>query len=163
MIYELHIGTFTAEGTYAGAATRLAYLAELGVTHVELMPLATFPGAFGWGYDGVCLYAPPPAYGTPDDLKRFVSEAHALGLAVLLDIVYNHLGPDGNYLSDFGPYFTERFHTPWGAAVNLDGPGSDEVRRFFIDNACMWLRDKPLPKNADIVFTKKKKSWKFWK
>lgn len=141
VIYELHVGTFTQEGTYAGAIERLPYLAELGVSHVELMPLATFPGAFGWGYDGVCLYAPHPAYGTPQELKRFVAEAHALGLGVLIDVVYNHLGPDGNYLSEFGPYFTERFHTPWGAAVNLDGPHSDEVRRFFIDNACMWLRE----------------------
>jgi maltooligosyltrehalose trehalohydrolase len=141
VLYELHIGTFTPPGTYAGAAERLAYLAELGVTHVELMPLATFPGDRGWGYDGVCLFAPHPAYGSPDDLKRFVTRAHELGLGVLLDVVYNHLGPDGNYLGDFGPYFTDRFKTPWGPAVNLDGEHSDRVRRFFIDNARSWLRD----------------------
>ena len=141
LVYELHIGTFTADGTYAAAAARLPYLAELGVTHVELMPLASFPGRFGWGYDGVCLFAPHPAYGTPDELKRFVDRAHELGLGVLLDVVYNHLGPDGNYLAEFGPYFTDRFHTPWGPAVNLDGPDSERVRRFFIDNAFMWLRD----------------------
>jgi len=140
-IYELHVGTFTAEGSYAAAATRLPYLAELGITHVELMPLATFPGRYGWGYDGVCLWAPHPTYGSPDDLKRFVARAHELGVAVLLDVVYNHLGPDGNYLAEFGPYFNESVPTPWGPAVNLDGPYSDQVRRFFIDNACMWLRD----------------------
>jgi maltooligosyltrehalose trehalohydrolase len=141
VVYELHVGTFTSEGTFDAAADRLAYLAHLGVTHVELMPVATFPGAQGWGYDGAALWAPHPAYGTPVALKRFVARAHALGLAVLLDVVYNHLGPDGNYLGEFGPYFTDRYHTPWGSAINLDGPGSDEVRRFFVDNACMWLRD----------------------
>ena len=141
VIYELHVGTFTAEGTFAAATDRLADLAELGVTHVELMPVASFPGQHGWGYDGVCLWAPHPAYGTPDELKRLVARAHALGLAVLLDVVYNHLGPDGNYLAELGPYFTERYRTPWGSAVNLDEAGSDEVRKFFVDNACMWLRD----------------------
>ena len=141
VIYELHLGTFTREGTLAAAAARLPYLVELGVTHVELMPLATYPGRWGWGYDGVALFAPHPAYGTPDDVKRFVASCHAHGLAVLLDVVYNHLGPDGNYLGEFGPYFTDRYHTPWGAAVNLDGAGSDEVRRFFIDNARMWLEE----------------------
>ncbi len=103
VIYELHMGTFTPEGTYAAAADRLGYLRDLGVTHVELMPLASFPGSRGWGYDGVALYAPHPAYGTPDELKAFVQHAHSLGLAVLLDVVYNHLGPDGNYLGVFGP------------------------------------------------------------
>jgi maltooligosyltrehalose trehalohydrolase len=141
VIYELHVGTFTPEGTYKSAAERLCDLSELGITHVELMPLATFPGRRGWGYDGACLFAPHPAYGTPAELKSFVDRAHQLGLGVLLDVVYNHLGPDGNYLSEFGPYFTDRFHTPWGPAVNLDGEHSDHVRRFFIDNACMWLRD----------------------
>ena len=141
VVYELHVGTFTPEGTFAAAAQRLEALAELGVTHVELMPVAAFPGARGWGYDGVHLWAPHTAYGSPDQLKRLVARAHALGLAVLLDVVYNHLGPDGNYLGAFGPYFTDRYHTPWGTAVNLDGPGSDEVRRYFVDNACMWLRD----------------------
>lgn len=141
VIYELHVGTFTPEGTYSAAADRLGYLRDLGITHVELMPLASFPGRRGWGYDGVALYAPHPAYGTPDELKAFVQHAHDLGLAVLLDVVYNHLGPDGNYLASFGPYFTDRFKTPWGDAVNFDGEYSDEVRAFFIDNALMWLRD----------------------
>jgi maltooligosyltrehalose trehalohydrolase len=141
VIYELHIGTFTPQGTYAAAREKLAYLAELGVTHVELMPLASFPGRHGWGYDGVALYAPHPAYGTPAELAAFVQACHAQGLAVLLDVVYNHLGPDGNYLAQFGPYFTDRYKTGWGEAINYDGPQSDEVRRFVIDNALMWLRD----------------------
>ena len=141
IIYELHVGTFTLEGTYAAAQGKLKYLAELGVTHVELMPLATFPGRRGWGYDGVDLFAPFPAYGTPAELAGFVRACHSLGLAVLLDVVYNHLGPDGNYLAQFGPYFTDRYKTGWGAAINYDGPQSDEVRRFVIDNALMWLRD----------------------
>ena len=141
VIYELHVGTFTPQGTYAAARSKLQYLADLGVTHVELMPLATFPGGHGWGYDGVDLYAPLPAYGTPQDLARFVRDCHDHGLAVLLDVVYNHLGPDGNYLGNFGPYFTDRVKTPWGEAINYDGPQSDEVRRFVIDNALMWLRD----------------------
>jgi maltooligosyltrehalose trehalohydrolase len=141
LIYELHVGTFTPEGTYAAAAERLPALAELGVTHVELMPLATFPGRWGWGYDGVDLFAPHPAYGTPDELKAFVQSCHALGMAAVLDVVYNHLGPDGNYLGGFAPYFTDRYRTPWGMAVNLDGQGSGHVRGFLIDNACMWLRD----------------------
>lgn len=141
VIYELHVGTFTPEGTYAAAADRLDHLRDLGVTHVELMPLATFPGRRGWGYDGVSLYAPHPAYGTPDDLKEFIQHAHALGLAVLLDVVYNHLGPDGNYLCAFGPYFTDRVKTPWGDAINFDGEHSDPVRAFFVENALMWLRD----------------------
>jgi maltooligosyltrehalose trehalohydrolase len=141
VMYELHIGTFTPEGTYEAAQGRLQYLADLGITHVELMPLATFPGRHGWGYDGVDLYAPHPAYGTPLQLAAFVRACHELGLAVLLDVVYNHFGPDGNYLAQFGPYFTDRYRTPWGAAINYDGPQSDEVRRFVIDNALMWLRD----------------------
>jgi maltooligosyltrehalose trehalohydrolase len=141
VIYELHIGTFSPAGTYAGAQERLSHLVELGITHVELMPLATFPGRRGWGYDGVDLYAPLPAYGTPAQLKRFVDACHERGLGVLLDVVYNHLGPDGNYLSAYGPYFTDRVKTAWGEAINYDGPGSDEVRRFVIDNALMWLRD----------------------
>ena len=141
VIYELHIGTFTPAGTYSAAAERLDYLAGLGVTHVELMPLATFPGRHGWGYDGVDLYAPLPAYGTPEDLARFIDACHERELAVLLDVVYNHLGPDGNYLGRYGPYFTDRVKTPWGEAINYDGAGSDEVRRFVIDNALMWLRD----------------------
>jgi maltooligosyltrehalose trehalohydrolase len=141
LIYELHIGTFTPEGTYSAAAERLQYLSDLGVTHVELMPLATFPGRRGWGYDGAALYAPLPAYGTPADLARFIDACHGKGLAVLLDVVYNHLGPDGNYLGCYGPYFTDRVKTPWGEAINYDGANSDEVRRFVVDNALMWLRD----------------------
>jgi maltooligosyltrehalose trehalohydrolase len=141
VIYELHIGTFTPEGTYAAARTKLSHLVELGVTHLELMPLATFPGRRGWGYDGVDLYAPFPAYGNPLELAAFVQACHAQGVAVLLDVVYNHLGPDGNYLAQYGPYFTDRYKTNWGAAINYDGPNSDPVRRFVIDNALMWLRD----------------------
>jgi maltooligosyltrehalose trehalohydrolase len=141
LIYELHVGTFTPGGTFESAIERLPHLVDLGVTHVEVMPVAAFPGARGWGYDGVALFAPHVPYGGPDGLKRLVDACHARGLAVLLDVVYNHLGPDGNYLERFGPYFTERFHTPWGKAVNLDGPGSDEVRRYIVDNATQWLRD----------------------
>jgi maltooligosyltrehalose trehalohydrolase len=141
VIYEMHVGTFTPAGTYGAAVERLQYLADLGVTHLELMPLATFPGRRGWGYDGVELYAPLPAYGTPAELARFIQECHRRGIAVLLDVVYNHLGPDGNYLGCYGPYFTDRVKTPWGEAINYDGAHSDEVRRFVIDNALMWLRD----------------------
>ncbi|MEJ2054486.1 MAG: malto-oligosyltrehalose trehalohydrolase, partial [Calditrichaceae bacterium] len=141
VIYELHIGTFTRDGTFDAAIEKLDYLAELGITHVELMPVNEFPGSHGWGYDGVDLYAPHHAYGGPEALKRLVDACHAKNLAIILDVVYNHLGPSGNYLSQFGPYFTERYHTPWGEAVNLDGRGSVEVRKFFIDNALMWLRD----------------------
>jgi maltooligosyltrehalose trehalohydrolase len=141
IIYELHVGTFTPEGTYAAAQSKLPHLSELGVTHLELMPLATFPGQRGWGYDGVDLFAPFPAYGTPAQLAAFVRACHACGLAVLLDVVYNHLGPDGNYLASYGPYFTDRYKTGWGAAINYDGAHSDEVRRFVIDNALMWLKD----------------------
>jgi maltooligosyltrehalose trehalohydrolase len=141
LIYELHIGTFTPEGTYRAAQAKLKYLQELGVTHVELLPVATFPGRHGWGYDGVDLFAPLPAYGTPTELAEFVHACHTHGIAVLLDVVYNHLGPDGNYLGQYGPYFTDHFKTNWGAAINYDGPYSDGVRRFVIDNALMWLRD----------------------
>jgi maltooligosyltrehalose trehalohydrolase len=141
VVYELHVGTFTPAGTFEAAIARLDHLVALGITHVELMPVNEFPGDRGWGYDGVDLYAPHHAYGGPDGLKRLVDACHARGLAVLLDVVYNHLGPSGNVLGRFGPYFTERYTTPWGPAVNLDGPGSDEVRRFICDNACMWLHD----------------------
>jgi maltooligosyltrehalose trehalohydrolase len=141
LIYELHIGTFTGGGTFKAAEAHLDYLKELGVTHVELMPVANFPGKRGWGYDGVNLYAPFHAYGGPDDLKHFVNACHETGLAVLLDVVYNHLGPVGNYLSRFGPYFTSNHSTPWGDAVNFEDAGASEVRRFLIDNAVMWLRD----------------------
>jgi maltooligosyltrehalose trehalohydrolase len=141
LIYELHLGTFTTEGTLKAAESRLDYLKTLGVTHVELMPIANFPGKRGWGYDGVDLYAIFNAYGGPDDLKHFVDACHARGLAVLLDVVYNHLGPVGNYLSKFGPYFTHSHTTPWWDAVNFEEAGATEVRRFLIDNALMWLRD----------------------
>jgi maltooligosyltrehalose trehalohydrolase len=141
VIYELHIGTFSEAGTFDGAIAKLPHLVALGITHVELMPVAQFSGTHGWGYDGVDLFAPHHQYGTPDDLKRLVNACHVHGLAILLDVVYNHLGPAGNYLSRFGSYFTPRYHTPWGDAVNLDGAGSDEVRRFFCDNAMMWVRD----------------------
>jgi maltooligosyltrehalose trehalohydrolase len=141
IVYELHLGTFTPRGTFLSAIEKLDYLAELGVTHVELMPVCEFPGDWGWGYDGVDLFAPHHSYGTPTDLKRLVDACHSRGLAVLLDVVYNHLGPAGNYLARFGPYFTDEYNTPWGKAVNLDDAGSYEVRRFFADNARMWLRD----------------------
>jgi isoamylase len=141
IVYELHVGTFTPEGTFTAATARLDHLVALGVTHVELMPVAAFDGAHGWGYDGVALFAPHPAYGTPDDLKTLVDECHARGLAVVFDVVYNHLGPSGNYLPRFGSYFTERYQTPWGPAVNLDGADSDEVRRFFLDAAGQWVLD----------------------
>ncbi|MFF1347408.1 malto-oligosyltrehalose trehalohydrolase [Streptomyces sp. NPDC058322] len=141
VLYELHIGTYTEEGTFDAAAARLGHLAELGVTHVSLMPVCPFPGTHGWGYEGVSLWAVHEPYGGPDGLKRFVDTAHGLGLAVLLDVVHNHLGPSGNHLPAFGPYFTETHHTPWGAAVNLDAPGSDEVRAFLLGSALGWLRD----------------------
>jgi maltooligosyltrehalose trehalohydrolase len=141
VVYELHVGTFTEAGTLDAAAERLAHLVDLGVDMVELMPVAAFPGHAGWGYDGVALFAVHEPYGGPAALQRFVDAAHGLGLAVCLDVVHNHLGPSGNYLPRFGPYFTDRHRTPWGSAVNLDGPGSAEVRRFVIDNALRWLRD----------------------
>lgn len=141
VIMEIHVGTFTPAGTFDGVIERLDHLAGLGITHIELMPVAEFPGERGWGYDGTSLFAPHHALGGPDGLKRLVDACHQRGLAVLLDVVYNHLGPDGNYLGQFGPYFTDTRSTPWADAVNLDGPDSDEVRRFFIDNARMWLRD----------------------
>jgi maltooligosyltrehalose trehalohydrolase len=141
VIYELHTGTFTPKGTFSAAIDKLDHLVDLGITHVELMPVGAFPGSYGWGYDGVSLYAPHSAYGSPDDLKRLINTCHARGLAVLLDVVYNHLGPSGNYLGRYGPYFTSRYSTPWGSALNYDYADSDEVRRFFCDNALMWLRD----------------------
>jgi maltooligosyltrehalose trehalohydrolase len=140
VIYELHVGTFTAGGTFDAAIGRLDYLWSLGVSIVELMPVAAFPGRHGWGYDGIGLWAVHEPYGGPDGLKRFVAACHDRQLAVLLDVVYNHIGV-GNRLADFGPYFTAAHATPWGPAVNLDQPGSDEVRRFIIGNALMWLRD----------------------
>ncbi|UWZ86557.1 malto-oligosyltrehalose trehalohydrolase [Occallatibacter riparius] len=141
IVYELHIGTFTQEGTLDAAIGKLDALKELGITHVELMPVNAFAGHHGWGYDGVALFAVYEPYGGPDALKRFVDAAHAKGLAVLLDVVYNHFGPVGNYTGKYGPYVTEAHHTPWGGAVNLEGPWSHEVRRFFLDNALMWMRD----------------------
>ncbi|HUR48578.1 MAG TPA: malto-oligosyltrehalose trehalohydrolase [Acidimicrobiales bacterium] len=140
-IYEMHVGTFTPGGTFDSAVERLDHLVDLGVDTVEVMPVAEFPGRRGWGYDGVHLWAPQSSYGGPEGLKRFVDAAHARGLAVVLDVVYNHLGPAGNYLQEFGPYFTDRYSTPWGQAVNLDGPGSDGVRAHIVDNAAMWIRD----------------------
>ena len=141
VLYELHVGTFSEEGTYAGVVAHLDDLVDLGVNVIELMPVATFPGERGWGYDGALLAAPHHTYGTPDDLRTLVDAAHARGIAVVLDVVYNHLGPTGNHLGMLGPFFTDRYPTPWGDAVNLDGPGSDEVRRFFIDNAVRWVTD----------------------
>ncbi|WP_406503968.1 malto-oligosyltrehalose trehalohydrolase [Streptomyces sp. NBC_01602] len=141
VLYELHIGTYTGEGTFDAAAARLPHLAELGITHVSLMPVCPFPGTHGWGYEGVSLWAVHEPYGGPEGLKRFVDTAHGLGLAVVLDVVHNHLGPSGNYLPAFGPYFTETHHTPWGAAVNLDAAGSDEVRAYLLGSAFGWLRD----------------------
>ncbi|MFF3874837.1 malto-oligosyltrehalose trehalohydrolase [Streptomyces sp. NPDC001978] len=141
VLYELHVGTYTPEGTLDAAAGRLEHLVELGVAHVELMPVCPFPGRNGWGYEGVSLWAVHEPYGGPEALKRFVDRAHELGLGVVLDVVHNHLGPSGNYLPAFGPYFTETHHTPWGAAVNLDAPGSDEVRAFLVGSVLAWLRD----------------------
>ncbi|WP_199546933.1 malto-oligosyltrehalose trehalohydrolase [Streptomyces sp. N35] len=141
VLYELHTGTYTREGTLDAAAARLGHLKRLGITHVQLMPLCSFPGRHGWGYDGVAPWAVHEPYGGPEALKRFVDAAHELGLGVVLDVVHNHLGPSGNHLPAYGPYFTETHHTPWGAAVNLDAPGSDEVRAYFLQSALAWLRD----------------------
>jgi len=139
--YELHIGTFTPGGTFDAAIDRLDHLVELGVDFVEILPVAAFPGDAGWGYDGVFPYAVQDSYGGPDGLKRFVDACHARGLGAILDVVYNHLGPDGNVLPRFGPYFTDSYATPWGQAVNFSGADSDDVRRYVLDNALMWLRD----------------------
>jgi maltooligosyltrehalose trehalohydrolase len=141
VIYELHVGTFTAEGTFDAIIPYLDELKELGIMAVELMPVAQFPGGRNWGYDGVGLFATQNSYGGPKGLKALVNACHQKGLAVVLDVVYNHLGPEGNYLGDFGPYFTERYRTPWGSALNLDGPHSDEVRQFFIENARYWITE----------------------
>ncbi len=142
ILYELHVGTFTPEGTFDAIIPRLDYLRdEVGVTAIELMPVAQFPGTRNWGYDGVYPYAPQSTYGGPEGLKRLVDACHAGGLAVCLDVVYNHLGPEGNYLACFGPYFTDRYRTPWGEAINYDGPDSDAVRHFFISNALYWVTE----------------------
>ncbi|OAT80786.1 malto-oligosyltrehalose trehalohydrolase [Desulfotomaculum copahuensis] len=138
-LYELHVGTFTPEGTFDAVTAQLDELKALGINTLEIMPVAQFPGSRNWGYDGVYPYAVQHSYGGPEGLQRLVNACHGKGLAVILDVVYNHLGPEGNYLADFGPYFTNRYTGPWGAAVNFDGPGSDEVRRFFIQNALYWL------------------------
>ena len=141
VLYELHVGTFTPGGTFDSAVERLDHLVQLGVSAVELLPCNGFAGRWGWGYDGVAWFAVHEPYGGPEGLKRFVDACHARGLGVVMDVVYNHFGPAGNYLPEFGPYLTEQHTTPWGAAVNLDRPGSDEVRRYVLDNALMWLRD----------------------
>jgi maltooligosyltrehalose trehalohydrolase len=135
IFYELHVGTFTREGTFDAVIPHLDRLRDLGVTAIEIMPVAQFPGRRNWGYDGVLPFAVQNSYGGPEGLKRLVSACHARGLAVVLDVVYNHLGPEGNYLSEFGPYFTARYKTPWGLALNFDGPDSDPVRHYFIENA----------------------------
>ncbi len=141
VFYELHVGTFTAAGTFEAVIPHLSHMVDLGVTALELMPVAEFPGSRNWGYDGTHLYAPQSTYGGPRGLRRLIDAAHALGLSVILDVVYNHLGPEGNYLAEFGPYFTDRYKTPWGSAVNFDGPDSEGVRRHFVDNARYWVRE----------------------
>jgi maltooligosyltrehalose trehalohydrolase len=141
-IYEMHIGTFTPEGIWEAAMRELPALAEVGITLLEVMPLADFPGNFGWGYDGVCQFAPTRLYGQPDDARRFVDRAHALGMGVILDVVYNHFGPDGNYLKQFAEeYFTDRYANDWGDAINFDGPGAAPVREFFLTNAAYWIEE----------------------
>lgn len=141
VFYELHVGTFTTTGTFEAVIPRLDALVDLGITAVELMPVAEFPGSRNWGYDGVHLYAPQSTYGGPRGLRRLVDACHARGLSVFLDVVYNHLGPEGNYLAEFGPYFTDRYKTPWGPAVNFDGPDAAGARRHFVDNARYWIRE----------------------
>jgi maltooligosyltrehalose trehalohydrolase len=142
VLYEMHVGTFTKEGTYAAAIRHLPKLAELGITILELMPVSEFPGTFGWGYDGVDLYAPTHLYGCPDDLRRFVDAAHTHGLGVILDVVYNHVGPDGNYLKEFTPrYFTDRYENEWGEPLNFDGDDARGVREFVAGNAAYWIKE----------------------
>jgi len=142
IIYELHVGTFTREGTYEAIIPHLSYLKEtVGITAIELMPVAQCPGGRNWGYDGVYPFAPQSSYGGPEGLKRLVDACHTRGVAVVLDVVYNHLGPEGNYLGEFGPYFTDRYRTPWGSAINYDGPDSDEVRHFVVSNALYWVTE----------------------
>lgn len=142
IIYELHVGTFSREGTFDAIIPHLSYLQRtVGITAIELMPVAQFPGHRNWGYDGVFLFAPQSTYGGPEGLKRLVDACHARGLAVILDVVYNHLGPEGNYLADFGPYFTDRYRTPWGSAINYDGPQSEEVRHYILSNALYWATE----------------------
>ncbi|MBI2182932.1 MAG: malto-oligosyltrehalose trehalohydrolase [Deltaproteobacteria bacterium] len=141
ILYELHVGTLTSEGTFDAIVPHLPELKDLGITAIELMPVAQFPGSRNWGYDGVQPFAVQNSYGGPQGLKRLVNACHKVGLSVVLDVVYNHLGPEGNYLADFGPYFTDRYKTPWGPALNFDGPESDHVRRYFIDNALYWINE----------------------
>jgi maltooligosyltrehalose trehalohydrolase len=142
VIYELHLGTFTKHGTWASAAEKLEYVRDTGITLIELMPVAEFPGRFGWGYDGVQPYAPASIYGTPHDMQSFVDRAHAVGIGVILDVVYNHVGPDGNYLTKYSPfYFSEKHRTDWGPAINFDGEQSGPVREYFRENAAYWIRE----------------------
>jgi maltooligosyltrehalose trehalohydrolase len=141
VLYELHVGTFTPEGTFESIIPRLDHLCDLGVTAIELMPIGQFPGHRNWGYDGVYPYAPQASYGGPDGLRRLVNEAHRRNMGVIVDVVYNHLGPEGNYLADFAPYFSAKYKTPWGEAINYDGPDSDPVRAYFRDNALYWLTE----------------------
>ncbi|MGH7790989.1 MAG: alpha-amylase family glycosyl hydrolase, partial [Thermodesulfobacteriota bacterium] len=141
IIYELHVGTFTPRGTFEAIIPRLDDIRDFGVNAIEVMPVAQFPGGRNWGYDGVYIYAPQNSYGGPVGLKRLVNECHKKGIAVILDIVYNHLGPEGNYLWDYGPYFTQKYKTPWGGAINFDGAYSDEVRDFFVENALHWFEN----------------------
>ena len=142
VFYEMHVGTFTEEGTWASAARELPRLRELGITAVEIMPVADFSGRFGWGYDGVCPFAPTRLYGSPDDMRRFVDTAHALGLGVILDVVYNHLGTEGNHIPAFGKAFLSAKHmTDWGPELNLDGPGSEAVRAFVLANVAQWIEE----------------------
>lgn len=142
VIYELHLGTFTHRGTWNSAAEKLEYLRDTGITLIEIMPIADFPGRFGWGYDGVQPYAPAGLYGRPDDIRQFIDRAHSLGIGVILDVVYNHLGPDGNYFSEFSPYyFSDKHNTDWGKGINFDGPNCTPVREFFRENAAYWIRE----------------------
>jgi len=141
VVYELHVGTFTPDGTFDAATRRMEHLVDLGVTHVELLPVCAFDGVAGWGYDGVAPWSVHEPYGGPDGLKAFVDAAHRHGLAVILDVVHNHLGPSGAYLSELGPFFTDRYHTPWGESVNLDGPGSDQVRAYLLGSLSAWVHD----------------------
>jgi len=141
IFYEIHVGTFTPEGTFDAVIPRLRHLKDLGVTAIELMPVAQFPGQRNWGYDGVFPFSVQNSYGGPSGLKRLINACHHEKLGIALDVVYNHLGPEGNYLADFGPYFTDRYRTPWGQALNFDGEYSDEVRRFFVENALYWIEE----------------------
>ena len=141
VLYELHVGTFTPGGTFDDVVERLGWLRDHGVTAIEIMPVAEFPGGRNWGYDGAHPFAPQSTYGGPEGLRRLVDAAHGAGLGVVLDVVYNHLGPEGNYLAEYGPYFTDRYHTPWGRALNFDDADSDEVRRYFVDNALYWITE----------------------